>query len=213
MTESRFDAIIFDFGGVLLDLSYEATTEALQELCAEPIAYSQMKQATFFDQYERGDLTSDEFRQQIRALIQGEARDDQIDAAWNRMLGGLPEERIALLTELRQSFRLFLLSNTNEIHKRAFDQTLDQVMGLEAFKELFEETYYSHLIRCRKPEAMVYRMILKTHGLDPRRTLFIDDNSQNVDGANAVGIRGIHLTGDLCDWYAGEGRQLLVRLR
>ncbi|MFW7381257.1 MAG: HAD family hydrolase [Oligoflexus sp.] len=204
-------AIIFDFGGVLLNLDFQATINAFHRLMGQSIQYNQLQQEDFFDQLERGSISATDFRQRMRQAAGGvDITDAMIDDAWNAMLGDLPRERIAFLQELAADFRLFLLSNTNEIHKAAFDKTLEASFGgnSNGFDQLFEAAYYSHLIGERKPDAAAYQYIISRHELDPKKTWFIDDNPFNIAGAAALGIQCVHLQSDLMLWYQNTGQQL-----
>jgi len=204
-------AIIFDFGGVLLNLSYQATVDAFGEHCGDLLHYDPLHQQVYFDQFERGEISANDFRKKLRlAANRPHLSDDVIDQAWNAMLGDFPQERLTFLRSLAVDFRLFLLSNTNEIHKSAFDLTLRKSFGgdSQGFDKLFEAAYYSHEIGHRKPEAAAYAHILNTHKLNPTMTWFIDDNPQNIAGADALGIKTIHLTEDLMVWYEHTGRRL-----
>lgn len=205
------DTIIFDFGGVILDIDYPATSKAFRHLFGDGVEYSQLNQGDLFDRFERGEITPAEFRADLRQAAEvSDISDEMIDQAWNAMLGGIPLARIRLLRELGKCKRLFLLSNTNAIHKQAFDQTLLEVLGEGVFEGLFEAAYYSHLIGRRKPEAEAFNLLIERHDLQPERTLFIDDSPQNIQGAEAVSLKCHHLTEELCVWYEHKGRALIA---
>ena len=183
--------IIFDLGGVILNIRYQNTLEALKKLSSsqQAIAFTQQQQSQLFDDYETGRITDEEFRQGLRQHYQIEASDEQIDAAWNALLLDLPAERITLLQQLGQRYRLFLLSNTNAIHLNRFSRIVADTGPIASLEELFEKTYYSHLLGQRKPDASVFEHILRAHALDRQQTLFIDDSIQHIEGAQKVGLR------------------------
>ncbi len=192
------DAIIFDFGGVILNLDYNRTIRAFEALGLIDFEqrYTQAKQEGVFDDMETGRISEDEFRDRLRALGPKGMSDEQIDHAWNAMLLDLPSTRPALLSELGQLKRTFLLSNTNVIHARQFETYIkDQHNGLE-LKSLFEAAYYSHEIGLRKPDPAIFLQLIRNHSLIPNRTLFIDDSIQHIEGAQTVGLQTLHLTAD-----------------
>ncbi|MGF1538628.1 MAG: HAD family hydrolase [Elainellaceae cyanobacterium] len=196
------DAIIFDLGGVILNIDYQKTLDALGRLAGHDISplYTQHQQTTLFDAYETGQLTSAQFRQGLRSLLSLDdtVGDDSIDAAWNAMLLDLPPARLKILGELSERFRLFLLSNTNEIHKAAFEQHLEASVGRSsALADPFEAVYYSHLVGDRKPNPSVFQRIVDEQTLVPSGTLFVDDTAGHLKGAHAVGLKTVHLTGGL----------------
>jgi glucose-1-phosphatase len=183
--------IIFDLGGVIINIRYQNALEALQKLSKsqQAIAFTQQQQSQLFDDYETGRISDQAFRQGLRQHYQIEASDAEIDAAWNSLLLDIPAERIALLEQLGRQHRLFLLSNTNAIHLVRFNQIVTESCSLPSLDALFEKTYYSHLIGQRKPDASVFEHILQQHQLNRQETLFIDDSIQHIEGARQVGIR------------------------
>ena len=126
-------------------------------------------------------------------MLQSNLSDDEIDAAWNAMLGEIPLERLQLLKRLRSNFRIFLLSNTNSIHLPNFDRIVKTVSGEPTLRSFFDEAYYSHVLKMRKPEKEIYEHVLKQHQLNPEFTLFLDDNLPNLQGAAETGIKTFHV--------------------
>lgn len=195
----EIDAIIFDFGGVLLPLAYQKTIRGLSELleCDLSHYYSKMTQAAFFDQFETGHIGPAEFRHLLwhsAARDPHDARrrayyDAHFDRAWNALLLNIPEENLDLLTRLGSRKRTFLLSNTNSIHlESALDQYGKDHPGRGAWEAHFEKAYYSHLIGLRKPDPHVFQSLIDEHRLTAARTLFLDDNAANIAAASSVGL-------------------------
>lgn len=188
--------IIFDLGGVILNINYKLATEALAKLSARgtKVEFSQKEQSALFDSYEKGEISSAEFRQKLRQTYLIEGTDEQIDEAWNAMLLDFPQERIDLLLALGSKYRLFLLSNTNDIHMQGFNGIVSESFSIPNLDSLFEKVYYSHLIGMRKPDAVVFETILQQNRLQPEETLFIDDSIQHIESAQKTGIKTLHLT-------------------
>ena len=201
------DAIIFDLGGVLLKLNYHATVRELSKLFEQDVAglYAQAKQDAVFDEFERGEIDSPTFHKRLIGLLP--QRSDEfarrlvdtdlglaIDAAWNKMLLDIPVETLELLRRLKGSLRIFLLSNTNHIHLEQLlsDYAQQHLMHHGPLHDHFHAAYYSHLMGQRKPEARIYQRVLDEQGLEPSRTLFIDDNHENLAGAQTLGIKTLH---------------------
>ena len=195
MDLSGIKNIIFDLGGVILNIRYQNALEAFQKLSTsqQTIAFSQQKQSRLFDDYETGRISDQAFREGLRQHYEIEASDAEIDAAWNAMLLDIPAERITLLQALSQKYRLFLLSNTNAIHLVHFTRLVAEGFAIPSLDSLFEKTYYSHLIGQRKPDAPVFEHILKRHQLHRHETLFIDDSIQHIEGARQVGLQTLFL--------------------
>ena len=195
MDLSGIKNIIFDLGGVILNIRYQNALEAFQKLSTsqQTIAFTQQKQSRLFDEYETGRISDQAFREGLRQHYEIEASDAEIDAAWNAMLLDIPAERITLLQALSQKYRLFLLSNTNAIHLVHFTRLVAEGFAIPSLDSLFEKTYYSHLIGQRKPDAPVFEHILKRHQLHRHETLFIDDSIQHIEGARQVGLQTLFL--------------------
>ncbi len=197
--KSGIEAVIFDFGGVILDVDYEATTRAMRALLGEAahLTYTQTDQSVLFDQLEIGQISPETFYRRLSASASQPVTREAIDLAWNAILGETRPERLDFIRRVARHRRVFLLSNTNALHKKAFDPRLSRWLGEESFDSLFEKAYYSHLMGLRKPAPEIYQYIVRRHGLTAERTLFIDDSVQNIRGAEAAGLRAYLLKGDL----------------
>ncbi len=195
MKTSKIRNIIFDLGGVLIDLSPQKSIDAFQELCGSSFkeAHQTLKNEMVFNKFETGHITSDTFREHIRRFLPQHIEDEGIDKAWNAILLYFPKDRIALLRNLQSRYRLFLLSNTNAIHLQYFSGIYKKEYKQD-FNRLFEKAYYSHLMQLRKPDQAIYRQVIDDNRLNPQETLFIDDLEENVKGAEAVGIQGYVLS-------------------
>lgn len=186
----EYNALIFDLGGVIINLEIERTIRALSELSGIPS--KQIVELYWhhpqFHAYEKGQIDDDKFRNFVRDLLKIKASDKQIDAAWNAMILDIPKERLHLLQRLGERYPLFLLSNTNNIHLNYVKQVY-KPLDTEMLDDHFQKAYYSHHVGMRKPDADIYEMVLEENRLDPSRTLFLDDNKHNIAGASAVGLK------------------------
>ena len=194
--------LIFDFGGVICDLDIQRTIEKFKEfgLPREEFRGDQTEQDRQFEMlvesYETGATTSPQFRESIRKHYLSAPTDTVIDFAWNALLAGIPEPRIRLLEELRKSYRIFLLSNSNEIHYNSFRDDLQKQYGYTNFDELFEKAYFSYNLHLRKPDPKIFKLVLAENNLTPNETLFIDDTLMHIESAARSGIIGYHLKED-----------------
>ena len=116
----------------------------------------------------------------------------KIVEAWNALLLDFPKERIDLLKKIKTKYRTFLLSNTNSIHLKEFQERLHNEQGVY-LEDLFEKAYYSHVVKLRKPNADIFNLVLKENDLMPSETLFIDDTASNFPEAEKMGIQTYHL--------------------
>ncbi len=187
--------IIFDLGGVLINLNYQATEQAFANIGLPNFneIYTQLKQDTLFDDLETGKIDQEQFLKAMRAAAGVPLTNEQVLTAWNAMLLDFPLRRLQILQQLRLHYDLFLLSNTNEIHEEAFNKILYQAHGIPNIGVFFDKVYLSHRVGMRKPNADIFLRVLEDNGLRPEQTLFIDDTPQHIAGAQALGIQTIYL--------------------
>jgi glucose-1-phosphatase len=193
--------IIFDLGGVIINIDYNKTINAFIKLGMSNVTgvFSQASQNKTFDKLDKGEISNQEFYAKIKPLFPKPISEQEMETAWNAMLLDIPPRRIALLKELKKKYKLFLLSNTNDIHFPVFQTQLKKQEGL-FLEDLFNNTYYSHKIGMRKPDKEVFQLILKENNIFGEETLFIDDSEQHIVGAKKLGIKTLHLVNnDICN--------------
>lgn len=188
---AEVENIIFDLGGVILNIDYNRTAVAFKALGISnfDLIYSRAKQELFFDRFETGIISETEFRNKIRGFLPIPASDEALDHAWNAMLLDIPAGRISFLEELGKKYCLCLLSNTNSIHVKAFTAYMINSFGKDMLEHLFHKVYYSCFIGFRKPGMEVYEHIIKENNFEKAKTLFIDDSPQHVEGALRAGLK------------------------
>lgn len=192
----QFKNIIFDFGGVFIEVDYHKTEQAFKALGISDFdaLYSQHRASALFQDLETGKLQPAAFCKAVRELSGIELSDEAITDAWNAMLGGYMESQMEVLLHLRNQYRLILFSNTNEIHYNAFSELYRQKVGQKPFQEYFDAVYYSHLCGYRKPDKTSFLHLLAQEKISAPETLFIDDTLINCTGAMEAGIAAIHLS-------------------
>lgn len=177
--------IIFDFGDIFINLDKLATYKELKKL-----GVSGFSKELFFvyHQYEKGLITTDAFIAFCQEKFPFIKRQELIDA-WNAILLDFPKYRLAFLKELaaHKKYRLFLLSNTNDLHIKWVQHNWGQEL-YEEFKNCFEQFYLSHEIHFRKPDLSIYEFVLLENNLKAAETLFVDDLKENTAAAAAIGI-------------------------
>jgi len=187
--------IIFDLGGVLYNISYQATLDAFALLGMKDFEsfFTQADQVQLFDRLDRGEVSGTDFCRELRQLSGLNISDNQIYEAWNAMLLDFPLHHLDLLAGVGARYRIFLLSNTNEIHYPVYQHYMLQNTGFAGLDHLFEKSYLSYKIKKRKPETEAYLMILDENALVAEETLFIDDTHQHVVGARNAGLKAVWL--------------------
>lgn len=186
--------IIFDLGGVLLTLDMDKTRVAFANLGWKEEDWKGIAQSgdPIFKNLETGADSPEQFRKNIRQILPGNPSDEEIDYAWNAMLVDFPVGTADYLTELRSRFKIYLLSNTNEVHVLRFCAIFEQTHGYP-LQRLFEKCYYSNEIGIRKPHPGAFQVVLEDAGLDPAKTLFVDDLKANTETAAYLGMKVLHI--------------------
>lgn len=195
MVGAEIKNLIFDLGGVIINLSVDSTYHAFSQLSRKSVRdlKDAAKEVSFFNDYEKGLIDDAAFRNSLREFLEIEAQDHQLDDAWNAMLLDIPQERIELLKRLRNQYQLFLLSNTNNIHLQCFTSIVKDTLGETSLDIYFDKSYYSHLMKMRKPDSEIYQQVLLENSLNANETLFLDDNLSNLEGAQTIGIKTFHV--------------------
>lgn len=190
----NYEAVIFDLGGVVLDIDYHKTVEAFRDLGLKDfdVMYSQASQTGLFDQLETGLISSQSFVNQLKPYLPKGTSPNQIVHAWNAMILDFPLENLLFLQELKENQSIYLLSNTNEIHVQCFHRKLHQKIAKAHLSSYFHKVYFSNEIGLRKPQEETFSFVCSENNLTPNRTLFIDDSIQHIDGAHKIGLQTIH---------------------
>ncbi|HLS37634.1 MAG TPA: HAD family phosphatase [Sphingobacterium bovisgrunnientis] len=188
----KIENIILDYGNVIFMIDFAKSQQAFTQLGITNVGeiFAHSGQIELFDDFDKGNITPAQFRDGVRDLTKNNTLTDaQIDTAWNALLIGVPQGKHELLLALKSKYRTFLLSNNNAIHYNYCMKHIQDTYGFEDNSCLFEQTYYSHLMGMRKPNADIFEYVLKEQKLDPTRTLFIDDSPQHLRTADSLGIQ------------------------
>ncbi len=190
--------IIFDWGGVITDLDFEAIDRMFNELGLKNFKnyFSKSHQIGFLVDFELGKISPEELRNEMRKYLNNDASAAKIDAAWNAVIGETPYKRIELLKHLGEKYNLYLLSNTNKIHTDYFNQKSLKELNAN-YASLFKKVYYSFDVGLRKPDINFFKLVIADSNLIPEQTLFVDDTEIHVDAAASSGMKAFHLDSGL----------------
>ncbi|WP_317899545.1 HAD family hydrolase [Aurantibacillus circumpalustris] len=196
---SEIKNIIFDLGGVIINLDQSLTIHEFNKISAIPFeeVYTQTAQTELFNDFDKGKISDFEFFSELRKQIRYEGPEVDLLYAWNAMLLDVPEKRLDLLVNMKQNYNTFLLSNTCEPHIACFEKELYIHHGVKNFNDYFDRVYYSCRMGMRKPHREIFELVLKENELVPEETVFIDDSIQHVKGAGECGIKAYLLPKDM----------------
>ena len=193
MINENIEAIIFDFGGVIIQLNYQATIDAFKNLGITNFdeMYSQAQQSNLFDDIETGKISSQRFINGILDFLPPNTSPNKVVEAWNAMILDVPKSNIEILQELSKKYRLFLLSNTNSLHIDLAYRNWNKIAE-QPIDKYFEKIYLSHEVEMRKPNKEIFELVCNENLLSRESTLFIDDSEQHIIGAQSMGLQTIH---------------------
>ncbi len=187
---SKVKNIIFDIGGVLVDLDFDRCIKAFHEAgftTAEEFV-SCYHPADFFGALERGEISVAEFYDRIREVAGVALSDEQIHDAYNKLIISIPVAKLRLIERLRnEGYKIYALSNINPV---LIDKIYDffRADGYDA-AHYFDKMYLSFEMGVMKPTPKIYEMLIEDSGIDPRESLFIDDGKHNIDAAREFGFQ------------------------
>jgi putative hydrolase of the HAD superfamily len=190
----KITAIIFDLGGVVMDIDHKREADRFAELGIKDYLsiFSPTNMNEFFQRQEIGEILEDKFYDGFRELTATSLSDKNIEEAWNLILTDFKPERMAFLDELSKNYPVYLFSNTNDIHTKRFKEMCLEQFG-RPLSSFFTEVYYSQEVGMRKPNPEAFKKVLELAGLEAETTIFVDDVEANIEGAKAAGLQAVHL--------------------
>jgi putative hydrolase of the HAD superfamily len=187
--------IIFDFGGVICNIDFKLSEMKFRELGFKGFnpSYSVEDGEDVFRRIEGGKITVPEFISILKKHLNPGVTDEEVLQAWNAMMLDIPAARVKFLEEVRKSYRIFILSNSNEVHYNKFLGDFINNYGYPSFTDIFEKTWFSFQIHLQKPSREIFEYVIRDGKLEPSETLFIDDSIQHVEAAAQAGLRSYQL--------------------
>ena len=194
--DTKIKNIIFDLGGVILDIDENIVYKELGKMGINVAELSHSKELMdCLSKFDIGVYTAPTFRKKMKALVGQERMTDvRFDALWNAMLFDIPRERIEAIEQVKQHYKIFLMSNSNEIHYDLYVRDLQLRFGYSEFDALFNKSYFSFDIHLEKPDPRFFELILDHESLVPEETLFIDDSAANIKVAKQLGLHTYHIS-------------------
>ncbi|HZK69802.1 MAG TPA: HAD family phosphatase [Paludibacter sp.] len=187
---SNISTLIFDFGGVLIDLDMNQSILNFKKLGIKNVEnyLSNFGQSGFFMQLEKGEISAEEFRSEIRKMTPNTITDSEINDAWNAFLVRIPSEKLDIVYELRKKYRVIMLSNTNVIHFPYAEQTFFSYKN-RSINEYFDKCYRSYDMKMVKPDTEIFEAILSQEQVAANRCLLLDDGPKNIEQAHKLGFQ------------------------
>ena len=187
---TNISTLIFDLGGVLINLDLPQCIQNFKQLGLMDFEkhLNLFGQKDFFLKFEKGQISVEQFRAEIRKLATSTLSDEQIDWAWCSFLCDIPLEKINLLEKLKSKFRLVMLSNTNYLHINVSAAGEFAKAGKKV-SDLFDACYLSYEMHMAKPDAEIFLKLLEDEQVKPNQCLFLDDGIKNINQAQLLGFQ------------------------
>ena len=200
--------IIFDFGGVLVQLDKQRCIDAFAKLGFDLAPFiGTYAQSGILSKIERGEAGIPEFCEEVRRVSGLPLKDNDICEAWAAFLTEVPRERIDMLRRIRKHHRLCVLSNTNEIHWALAENKYFVKPG-ERVEDLFSHVFLSYKMGLEKPEKEMFEKVIETLQEPADRLLFLDDSEVNCEAARKTGMRSLiaPADGSWMNYFEPDGR-------
>lgn len=186
----EYTTIIFDLGGVIINLKKQNCIDAFKALGYDSVdkMLSEYRQDGEFLALEEGRVSPEEWRNIVRRSISSPVTDEQIDAAFNAFLVDIPVEKLRMLRALKTKYRIAMLSNTNKVMFESKIPELFKIEGL-TIEDYFDDFFLSYKMGMSKPSPEIFIKVAEELGIEPNEALFIDDSQANVDAAAKLGFQ------------------------
>ena len=202
----KIKAVILDLGVVIINIDQDKTLRAFERLGIDLEDINESM--PIFKQYEKGEMSDEDFIQALKNALKGNATEEQIIKAWNAMILDIPTYRFRLIEKLREHYKVYLLSNTNSIHIKEIKEYIRQYHPNEDWHNTFDKMFLSYEIGLRKPDAAIYEHVLNEVNLKPEETIFVDDSRANIKGAEKLGINCIWTQKGIDEWLWEELKKI-----
>jgi putative hydrolase of the HAD superfamily len=202
----KIKAVILDLGVVIINIDQEKTLRAFERLGIDLEDINESM--PIFKQYEKGEISDEDFIRTLKTALKGSATEDQIIKAWNAMILDIPTHRFRLIEKLREHYKVYLLSNTNSIHIKEIRDYINTYHQNEDWQNTFDKMFLSYEIGLRKPEPGFYEHVLNEINLKADETIFIDDSRANIKGAEKLGINCIWTQKGIDEWLWEELKKI-----
>ncbi len=202
MIKRKYSAIVFDLGQVLLQFDYKYFVEKVNKHKAgigDRFLELYKINYNIHRDFEKGTISEKDFIAKMLASLDYCIDEETFCKYWSDIFS-FNEDVIALLPELKKRYKLYLVSNTNSIHKKFGYENYE-------FLKLFDKIFLSHEVGYVKPEEEIYRTVEKTSGFPSGEHIFIDDILEYVNAAKKLGWDGIQFEGydDLISNFKTKG--------
>lgn len=188
---TKIKNIVFDLGGVLIDLSHDQAVRRFEEIGVVDAAQllDPYEQKGIFLEVENGMITADEYCQKLREHTGKDLSYEEIKHAWLGFIVDVPQYKLDHLLKLREHYNVYLLSNTNPIIQEGWARTDQFSAAGRPIGDYFDKMYTSYEVGVTKPDRKIFDYMIADSGLIPSETLFVDDAKSNMEVGRSLGFQ------------------------
>ena len=184
----KITTLIFDLGVVIINIDPSLTIKEFNLLAKRNSdilngldykIFKSNEMLNFFFDFEKGLISENNFRNSLNNLVGINLENNDFDKIWNKLILSINYNIIDLIISLKNKYNVFILSNTNSIHEKFYNNLFIKKYNL-GLKDIFHKVYYSHEIHLRKPEIEIYKLILDKNNILGCEIMFFDDINENL---------------------------------
>lgn len=200
--------IIFDLCGPIITIDINLIDDKLRKYGVKgENLYRKLFDAGLTKRFESNQITTEEFCNELRKILNSNISNEQICDAWNTLIVDFKDSHKTLIKSVCKNYKTFLFSNSDVVNADFFVEFLNREAGFDFIGESFDEAFFSYQIGDRKPSEKAFHHILEKHNLKAEETLFIDDCEKHCIGASQLGLNTLWLKKetDICELFDKEG--------
>ncbi len=190
MPNQAVEALLFDLGGVVIEIDFDRAFRRLVEHSRLPLAELRagFRVDAAYEQHERGELEAKDYIAHLRRVLELDCDDEAMIGAWNSIFVREISETVDAVLAVREQLPCYALTNSNPTHQAVWTQRYPRAIA--AFRDVFVSSDLGH----RKPEREAFHAVAERTGTKPESMLFFDDTLENVEGARRAGLQAVHVT-------------------
>lgn len=183
--------IVFDLGGVIIDLDRKQAVKNFQEIGVQDAdkLIDAYEQKGIFLEVENGTISADEFCRKLSEHVGKELSYEEVKKGWMGFIVDVPLYKLEYISKLRENYSVYLLSNTNPIIQESWARTPAFTSAGLPISAYFDKMYASYEVGITKPDSAIFQYMIKDSGLIPTETLFVDDGLNNIEVARKMGFQ------------------------
>ena len=189
MKHTSIKALLFDLGGVVIDVDFNQvfTKWAIFSNRGIEEIRSKFSLDHFYKSHEKGEIDITEYFSSLRRTLGIDISDFQFKEGWNSIFKAEIEGMSELLKIAKEKLPLYAFTNSNRVHEKVWSKKISQTLSQ------FQKVFTSSDIGMRKPDPEAFQFVANSIGIELSEIIFYDDSIENIIGARNVGLNVVHV--------------------